>query len=121
MVREFLRPVLAGLVGRETRLITPALLESCHHNQTLYSILHLDRVYDVENLRQWRDQYNLQAVEDGLVVTSLPDLTLPSGESIREYLAEEWAVKWSQEKSQTYEFSADQMKVVRPEKVRNNP
>ena len=55
------------------------------------------------------------------VVTSLPDLTLLSGESIREYLAEEWAVKWSQEKSQTYEFSADQMKVVRPEKVRNNP
>ena len=54
-------------------------------------------------------------------MTSLPDLTLLSGESIREYLAEEWAVKWSQEKSQTYEFSADQMKVVRPEKVRNNP
>lgn len=108
MVREFLRPVLAGLVGRETRLITSALLESCHHNSRLYSILHLDG--------QWRDQYKLKAV-----VTSLPDLTLLSGESIREYLAEEWAVKWSQEKSQTYEFSADQMKVVRPEKVRNNP
>ena len=68
MVREFLRPVLAGLVGRETRLITSALLESCHHNSRLYSILHLDG--------QWRDQYKLKAV-----VTSLPDLTLLSGET----------------------------------------
>ena len=38
---------------------------------------------------------------------------------IREYLAEEWAVKWSQEKGQTFKFSSDQMKVVRPVKVIN--
>ena len=80
--REFLRPALARLVGRErAELSAPALLESCHLNQTLYTILQLDRVYDVSKLRQWRDQYNLQAIEAGLVVTDLPDLTLLSREA----------------------------------------
>ena len=80
--REFLRPALARLVGRErAELSAPALLESCHLNQTLYTILQLDRVYDVSKLRQWRDQYNLQAIEAGLLVTDLPDLTLLSREA----------------------------------------
>ena len=36
---------------------------------------------------------------------------------LREYLAQEWAGRWSQEQGQTFKFSSEQMKEVRPKKV----
>lgn len=79
--REVLRPVVGRVVGRQTGLTTHGLLQSCHNNDTLYNILNLARVYDVENLKQWRQHYKLQSLEEGLVVSSLSDMSLLSREA----------------------------------------
>lgn len=31
----------------------------CHHNETLYNLLHLQTFYDVESLKNWREEYGV--------------------------------------------------------------
>ena len=31
----------------------------CHQNKTLYNLLHLKNVYDVEELKNWREEYGI--------------------------------------------------------------
>merc|ERR1719336_223719 len=57
-------------------MTSSGLLESCHRNETLYTILNLKQEYDLTTLRQWRESYRLEAVTQGLVVERMQDLNL---------------------------------------------
>ena len=52
-----------------------------------------------------------------IVLDSLGGTKSTAVRYVREYLAQEWAVRYSQERGQTFKFSSEQMKEVRPKKV----
>ena len=84
--KELLQPLLGKVLGQVDRKVTEGmtssgLLESCHRNETLYTILNLQQEYDLTTLRQWRESYRLEAVTQGLVVERLPDVNLLSREA----------------------------------------
>ena len=43
----------------EHTLICILLFLQCHRNETLYNLLHLKTVYDVEDLKNWREEYGI--------------------------------------------------------------
>ena len=80
--RQLLQPLLGRVLGQqEAGLTTSGLMESCHNNETLYTILNLDQEYDVKELRRWREDYKLEALAEGLVVERLPNMRLLSREA----------------------------------------
>ena len=79
--KHFLQPQLSSLTSVQSSL---DLLSSCHQNKTLYTIAQLSNVYDVNNLKQWRQHYNMDNVVKDLVIRPLRGVSLLSRESAKD-------------------------------------
>ena len=81
---HFIQPRLSALFASEDRhlqhrgVTTLEVLRSCHNNHTLYNIARLSSVYDVNNLRDWRQQYDLAGVEAELRIRPVRGVNLVS-------------------------------------------
>ena len=84
---HFIQPRLSALFASEDRhlqhrgVTTLEVLRSCHNNHTLYNIARLSSVYDVNNLRDWRQQYDLAGVEAELRIRPVRGVNLVSRET----------------------------------------
>ena len=77
----FLQPQLASLTNKQSSL---ELLDKCHQNQTLYTIAQLDSVYDVNNLRDWRQHYNMDNINTDLEIRPLRGVRLLSRDTAKD-------------------------------------
>lgn len=75
-VQPYLASVLSSSSSPSHRVSTLDVLQSCHNNETLYNIARLSSVYDVTNLQQWREHYNMDQIEQKLDIRPLRGLQL---------------------------------------------
>ena len=75
-VQPYLASVLSSSSSPSHRVSTLDVLQSCHNNETLYNIARLSSVYDVTNLQQWREHYNMDQIERKLDIRPLRGLQL---------------------------------------------
>ena len=78
--KQWVQPYLASVLSSSPRashhVSTLDVIQSCHNNETLYNIARLSSVYDVTNLQQWRQHYNMDQIEQNLDIRPLRGLQL---------------------------------------------
>ena len=79
--RQWVQPYLASVLSSSSprpshHVSTLDVLQSCHNNETLYNIARLSSVYDVTHLKQWRQHYNMDQIEQNLDIRPLRGLQL---------------------------------------------
>jgi prominin 1 len=62
--KKFIQPFIQKQLPKSSSLhhdeiALQRFISSCHQNKTLYNLLHLKNVYDVEELKNWREEYGI--------------------------------------------------------------
>jgi len=83
---RFIQPHLQSLFSSygHHKVSTLKLLESCHNNETLYTIAGLSSVYDVKKLKNWRQQYNMDKIERDLNIRQIRGIQLVSADTSKD-------------------------------------
>merc|ERR1719483_1026117 len=80
--------LLAGLSDGEKRLSAASLVEKCHGNETLYSMLKLERTYNISKLTDWRSSYGIgeyiENLKNKIQLEELSQITLLSPETSKD-------------------------------------
>ena len=87
--RQFLQPrlhdVLNGALDGKNRYSAASLLEKCHANETIYSILKLDKTYNISTMTDWRTNYGIgeyiENLRNKIQLEELTQITLLSPET----------------------------------------
>ena len=90
--QQYLQPslgqLLAGLSDGEKRFSAASLVEKCHGNETLYSMLKLERTYNISKLTDWRSSYGIgeyiENLKNKIQLEELSQITLLSPETSKD-------------------------------------
>ena len=95
-INEGLREAFSNVTDayQNTSWIVPEMLEQCENDGSLYVILHMEDVFDVEGMRMWKDIINVDVSEQMLVDTLndtvldvIDELYYPDMDLVEEVLA----------------------------------
>lgn len=66
--QRLVQPVLEGQKPHEdwSAVSVSELIENCHRNMTIYEILQVENIYNVKELKRWREQYGIGDFIDNL-------------------------------------------------------
>ncbi len=64
--QRFVQPLLEDQKPHErwTAIPVSEIIDNCHRNLTIYEILGVEKVYDVTELRNWRESYGISDIEN---------------------------------------------------------
>ena len=84
-VQPRLRNVLTGGLDGKSRYSAADLLEQCHANQTIYSILNLEQTYNISTMTDWRTNYGIgeyiENLKNKIQLEQLTQITLLAPET----------------------------------------
>ena len=57
--QKFIQPRIQSQYSSAKHLSLRHIMSSCHHNETLYNLLDLKSIYNVEELKNWKNDYGI--------------------------------------------------------------
>eukprot|EP00092_Neocalanus_flemingeri_P006838 GFUD01007383.1.p1 GENE.GFUD01007383.1~~GFUD01007383.1.p1 ORF type:complete len:948 (+),score=147.14 GFUD01007383.1:408-3251(+) len=90
--RQYLQPRLNEVLNEasngKNRYSAAGLIEKCHANETIYSILKLDKIYNISKLTDWRTNYGIgeyiENLKNKIQLEQLSRITLLSPETSKD-------------------------------------
>jgi len=86
--RMYFQPKLQQHLGHAEGVSAAGLIASCHGNDTIYNILHLEQKYNLSQFTDWRTNYGIGAyienLKNKIQLRDLADITLLSPETSRD-------------------------------------
>ena len=86
MLQPYLSSLLSGRGGAQYS--AAQLLQDCHNNNTLYTVLRLDSTYNISHLTDWRRNYGIgeyiENLKNKIQLEQLKHITLLSPETAKD-------------------------------------